>query len=315
MPGLEWISFVRCSVELGDDCPVGIYAHWWTSILVPVLFTTAPWAKAWQSWCGHCLWCRSIPSGWTEGCRVPPLGRGPYRTTVGSSRCGRLRRLVVPLLCRRSGLSCRHSEPSAGRCSSGEHCCLCSASQSHRSPPLTDPLWADGSRWARGAAGSRVTHLHLRRASWLQTASYTSTRPRRRAYNAKFALSGTALNVAQTSEKVANPVASPQSVVGIHFEVLKRGEGVDSDSPLFFQNPSKSRVSIQLYPQWHPAIYTVTSPSQVASHQILVLGFIMQDFSSAVLRNLSPLSVMPAVLLEVTPKTSPPPPTFLPPAS
>lgn len=35
------------------------------------------------------------------------------------------------------------------------------------------PLWADGSRWARGAAGSRVTHLHLRRASSLQTASYT----------------------------------------------------------------------------------------------------------------------------------------------
>ncbi len=80
------------------------------------------------------------------------------------------------------------------------------------------PLWADGSRWARGAAGSRVTHLHLRRASSLQTASYTFSR----LDYPNFERSCRS-DVKQISGRVANPVSSPQPVVGIHFEVIIGG--------------------------------------------------------------------------------------------
>lgn len=60
-----------------------------------------------------------------------------------------------------------------------------------------------------------MTHLHLRRASSLQTASCTL---RASVDDPNFERrSGS--DVSQICGSVANPLVSPQSVVGIHFEV------------------------------------------------------------------------------------------------
>lgn len=87
-----------------------------------------------------------------------------------------------------------------------------------------------------------MTHLHLRRASSLQTASYT--------FNLldypNFERSCRS-DVKQISGRVTNPVASPQPVVGIHFEVII-GEGLivtPLPPPLVLQITSVSRISIK----------------------------------------------------------------------
>ena len=100
-----------------------------------------------------------------------------------------------------------------------------------------------------------MTHLHLRRASSLQTASYTFSLVR---------LSPKTLNARrrsdakQTGGRVANPAASPQPVVGIHFEVII-GERLIVIPPLLaFQIPSVSRISIQAARHTHTHTHTLT---------------------------------------------------------
>lgn len=84
-----------------------------------------------------------------------------------------------------------------------------------------------------------MTHLHLRRASSLQTASYTFNLFRLSKLCAR-----ARSDVKQISGTVANPVASPQPVVGIHFEVII-GEGLIKPPLLALQIPSVSRISIR----------------------------------------------------------------------
>ena len=121
------------------------------------------------------------------------------------------------------------------------------------------PLWADGSRWATGAAGSTVTHLHLRRVSSPQTASYTfSPFPFSFFVDYPNFESSWRSDVKQISGRVANPVASPQPVIGIHFEVII-GRATDSNPPVLFK-----------FPRWaaYPSRHALTHTQRVQCHQI-----------------------------------------------
>ncbi len=124
------------------------------------------------------------------------------------------------------------------------------------------PLWADGSRWATGAEGSRVTHLHLRRASSLQTASYTFSLLDYPNFE-RLCRS----DVKQISRIVANPVASPQPVVGIHFEVII-GEGLIVIPPCFSNSLSEPHIhpgcSTHTHTQRHTHTHTQTMSPNLA---------------------------------------------------
>lgn len=103
-----------------------------------------------------------------------------------------------------------------------------------------------------------MTHLHLRRASWLQTASCTFSL---RDYPNFERWSRS--DVSQIRRKVANPVASPQPVVGIHFEVII-GEGLIVIPPCFSNSLGEPHIHPDCSARTHTRRgYNVTRSGQV----------------------------------------------------
>lgn len=86
-----------------------------------------------------------------------------------------------------------------------------------------------------------MTHLHLRRASSLQTASCTL----RASVDDPNFERGSSSDASQIGTSVANPLASPQPVVGIHFEVRTVEGLIINPPPVISQIPPVNRISIR----------------------------------------------------------------------